>query len=558
MTYSIFDGFAIDENGKVVSGAIVTITQSNELARIYENRLGAPTVDYPSGLLPNPLFSGLDGRITFYALPGVYRVSVVSKSEETFYDLTVPNEITTAVMTPYRNKVVRSSGEPIPGALVTVRKAATGELASLLSDETGLSITNPVTTNSLGDFSFRAGNGRYNFFVSVGNNFESFYDVLLDSESGTSGALDGGLVIVDPDVDPPVSYQMQIYWYSATNAMESLVTGGIPNVTAIYEASTREISLIQGKRVQEAAADVDFRVACVSGGIGLYLENVTSEPRMFIGPYNSGASMLLTAAWNADILDLEDMSVTENTGMQIGQIVPFDNGFIVPTLRIDSFNEKTSVIAKIIRFTVDDYDLTFVSVDLDDYPELTRVLGPGTEFERIDSHTFSGATSIVGFGSRITLSLQLQVVPFYYQGALLLEVDINTGLIVDYVAGAPFEFIGSALSSLVLLSTSPGTLDSYYSSAPGYSSYTSANGFGVDYAVFGIDQNDYEAFEYTSRTLDDVNEYVKVAEFSGVDSVDIALTSLVKAKLADYGFTVATPAAVDLFDAVYNVGAVIE
>jgi hypothetical protein len=354
------------------------------------------------------------------------------------------------------------------------------------------------------------------------------------------------------------SYQMQIYWYSATSAMGSLVTGGIPNVTAIYEASTREISLIQGKRIQDAAADVDFRVACVSGDIGLYLENVTSEPRMFIAPYNSGTAMLLTAAWNTDIINLEDMSVTENTGFQIGQIVPFDNGFIVPTLRIDYFNEKTSVIAKIIRFTVDDYDLTFVSVDLDDYPELTRILNPGTEFEQIDSYTFSGATSIVGFGSRITLSLQLQVVPFYYQGALLLEVDINTGLIVDYVAGAPFELTGSALSSLVLLSTSPGTLDSYYSSAPGYSSYTSTNGFAVNYDTFGLDQNNYEAFEYTSRTLDEVSDYIKVAEFSGVDSVDIALTSLVKAKLADYGFTVATPAAVDLFDAVYNVGAVVE
>ena len=130
MAYSIFDGFAIDENERVVTRAFVTVTQAGELSRLYENRLGTETFDFPSGLLPNPLYTE-SGRIKFYAQPGQYRVSIVSGNSETSYNLTIPNEITTSVMTPYQNTVVKKNGDRVAGASVLVSKP-TGENADLL------------------------------------------------------------------------------------------------------------------------------------------------------------------------------------------------------------------------------------------------------------------------------------------------------------------------------------------------------------------------------------------------------------------------------------------
>jgi hypothetical protein len=73
--YSIYDRFVAKASGEVINNATVSVYDSTgALASIYVNRLGTSTIDYPSGLLDNPL-TVTDGRVIFYADPGRYTIS---------------------------------------------------------------------------------------------------------------------------------------------------------------------------------------------------------------------------------------------------------------------------------------------------------------------------------------------------------------------------------------------------------------------------------------------------------------------------------------------------
>jgi len=78
-----------------------------------------------------------------------------------------------------------TTGQAIVGASVQVNIAGTGTKASLFSDAAGtISLGNPVTTNSDGEYAFYAANGRYDIVLSA-NGFtgETLFDVvqLFDS-----------------------------------------------------------------------------------------------------------------------------------------------------------------------------------------------------------------------------------------------------------------------------------------------------------------------------------------------------------------------------------------
>lgn len=94
MAYSIYDHFVANSTGDIVNNATVTVNNAGgSLAQIYVNRLGTPTIDYPSGQLPNPL-TVTNGRITFYA-PAVGRYTITAVTADgtvVFSDVLLPAE----------------------------------------------------------------------------------------------------------------------------------------------------------------------------------------------------------------------------------------------------------------------------------------------------------------------------------------------------------------------------------------------------------------------------------------------------------------------------------
>lgn len=67
----------------------------------------------------------------------------------------------------YADFVLDSAGAPIVGATVAVYSAATNALATIYASDGTTPLTNPLTTDSSGAFSFYAPAGQYNVLVSM-------------------------------------------------------------------------------------------------------------------------------------------------------------------------------------------------------------------------------------------------------------------------------------------------------------------------------------------------------------------------------------------------------
>jgi len=87
MAYSIYDKFITrTDSGETIPGASVSVYEfGGALAAIYARRDGAPTIDWPSGQMDNPLPADADGRIQFYAAPGRYNISATSDGDTIAY-----------------------------------------------------------------------------------------------------------------------------------------------------------------------------------------------------------------------------------------------------------------------------------------------------------------------------------------------------------------------------------------------------------------------------------------------------------------------------------------
>lgn len=84
-------------------------------------------------------------------------------------------------MQKYFDVVQAGSGAAIPGALITVTVASTGQPAALYSDNAGGALANPVTADASGEYSFYAANGLYTLTITAaGFTSESKANVLLD------------------------------------------------------------------------------------------------------------------------------------------------------------------------------------------------------------------------------------------------------------------------------------------------------------------------------------------------------------------------------------------
>lgn len=69
-------------------------------------------------------------------------------------------------MQKYQDVIQRTNGQAVVGASVAVQTYPAGVAATIYSDNSGTVATNPLTTDSLGNFSFYAANGRYQLVIS--------------------------------------------------------------------------------------------------------------------------------------------------------------------------------------------------------------------------------------------------------------------------------------------------------------------------------------------------------------------------------------------------------
>jgi len=170
MAYSNCFFFVVDENDKPIKNAIVTIKLGGILADIYKNRGGTATVDYPSGLLPNPAFSGRDGRVSFYATPDDYTASITSRGETAEYTIGVIDESDADEYYHYQNTIKNIDGEITP-SIISVKNSHGQSL--IYSDEGITPSPNPIDSD--GNLDFYIKHGRYNFDLQT----SKFYDVLM-------------------------------------------------------------------------------------------------------------------------------------------------------------------------------------------------------------------------------------------------------------------------------------------------------------------------------------------------------------------------------------------
>lgn len=66
----------------------------------------------------------------------------------------------------YRDTILNGQGNPIVGATIMVVSRATGQIATIYSDENGAVQANPMETNAFGEFMFYAEDGSYDIAIS--------------------------------------------------------------------------------------------------------------------------------------------------------------------------------------------------------------------------------------------------------------------------------------------------------------------------------------------------------------------------------------------------------
>jgi hypothetical protein len=93
-------------------------------------------------------------------------------------------------MQKYQNAITNTNGDVVPNAIVTVTVYGTGLPASLYTGNgTGLLPSNVVATDSQGEFSFYAANGRYSYSVAATNYTAEVYTDFLLFDPASTGAV---------------------------------------------------------------------------------------------------------------------------------------------------------------------------------------------------------------------------------------------------------------------------------------------------------------------------------------------------------------------------------
>ncbi len=109
----------------------------------------------------------------------------------------------------YISNVQDTLGNAVPGVTVTVRIAGTAQLAAIFSDNGVTPKSNPFTNDSDGEFSFYAGNGRYDIQLS-GPVSETQADILL-FDAASAGLVTASFIVdADADVQTGANYFVDV------------------------------------------------------------------------------------------------------------------------------------------------------------------------------------------------------------------------------------------------------------------------------------------------------------------------------------------------------------
>ena len=104
-------------------------------------------------------------------------------------------------MQKYQDAVVKPNGDILAGASVLVQTYPGAVTATMYSDDGVTEATNPLTTDSIGNFSFYAADGRYQLVVSgTGLTTRTVTDILLEDPANGASWVITGLPTSDPHV----------------------------------------------------------------------------------------------------------------------------------------------------------------------------------------------------------------------------------------------------------------------------------------------------------------------------------------------------------------------
>ena len=130
-------------------------------------------------------------------------------------------------MQKYQNNIVSSSGTPVISASISVTNYPSGTAATIYSDNGVTLAANPLTSDSLGNFSFYAADGRYSLSISgVNVSATTLTDILLE----------------DPTNPNPISATTLTVSGAATVGAGLAVTGALSATGALTTNGLKEDS----------------------------------------------------------------------------------------------------------------------------------------------------------------------------------------------------------------------------------------------------------------------------------------------------------------------------
>lgn len=141
-------------------------------------------------------------------------------------------------MQKFTDVVLDSRGNALEAASVTVTLSG-GGAATIYSDNGSTVITQPISTGTLGEFSFYAADGRYDISVTKGTSTSTITDVLLeDSADGSLVRLKNYTVATLPSASTSGAGATLFVTDATATTFASTVAGGGSNKVPVYSDGT--------------------------------------------------------------------------------------------------------------------------------------------------------------------------------------------------------------------------------------------------------------------------------------------------------------------------------
>jgi hypothetical protein len=266
-------------------------------------------------------------------------------------------------MQKYQDTILSKSGDYLPGLSVSVQTYPAGATATIYSDNGVTLATNPLTTDSLGRFSFYAADGRYQLVISgTGVTSQTISDILLEDPadatalSATSLSVAGDITFtgtgrrITGDFSNSTAANRVVLQSSTTNGITVLEaapngsgansqvivgnSGDIANTAGVQLlANATEARIAQFNRGSASSLPLTFRVA------GSERARIDTSGNFLIGYTSSNGSYLLQV--NSQIFATSSTIATSD-GRYKENITPLSGALsLVKQLNPVSFNWKS-------------------------------------------------------------------------------------------------------------------------------------------------------------------------------------------------------------------------